>query len=452
VNFTRTRLQTRLIGLCAALVLVAGCSSDPAGPVPRIDGVSFARGATGPGVSATNPNIGHDGDASLQVTITGSGFVAGAEAAWERGGVTDPKIHVVSTSVVSSTQITATIDIAPDATIDLYDVSVTNPDKKKGIGYLMFEVTQATAIAGTEVAYGATDAGEITGRAGSPGVFYYSPTTGLDTLGSPGRGFDISADGRTIVGGTTVGGTNDTAYVYTSDGSAWTRASLPKDSGDPLVRARSVASDPTTGRPVLIGGNISVRLKGNTVSPRPRLWVPAGGAWNLVQLGLVGTDGKVLDVAATGVAVGSTGDRAAVWMPNGANTWAGPALVGAAGSELTGVNAAGDVAVGTSGGQAAYWTYSGTAWSGPTTLPGGCTSAAAVDDGGRIVVNDCPKGSRRVPGLIAPPYAAANVTLLGGLGDNASTTIAEDISRGGATIVGQSTVHGQPVGVYWRMP
>jgi len=55
VNFTRTRLQTRLIGLCTALVLIAGCSSDPAGPVPRIDGVSFARGATGPGVSATNP-------------------------------------------------------------------------------------------------------------------------------------------------------------------------------------------------------------------------------------------------------------------------------------------------------------------------------------------------------------------------------------------------------------
>ena len=77
---------------------------------------------------------------------------------------------------------------------------------------------------------------------------------------------------------------------------------------------------------------------------------------------------------------------------------------------------------------------------------------AAVDDGGRIVVNDCPKGSRRVPGVIAPPYAAGNVTLLGGLGDNASTTIAEDISRGGVFIVGQSTVRNQPVGVYWRIP
>jgi hypothetical protein len=129
-----------------------------------------------------------------------------------------------------------------------------------------------------------------------------------------------------------------------------------------------------------------------------------------VQLGLGGTDGEVLDVAANGVAVGSTGNRAAVWMPNGTNSWAAPALLGATASELHGVNTAGNLAVGTDGAHAAYWTYSGTAWSGPNVLPGGCTSAAAVDDGGRIVVNDCPKGSRRVPGVIAPPYAAGNVT------------------------------------------
>lgn len=219
-----------------------------------------------------------------------------------------------------------------------------------------------------------------------------------------------------------------------------------------LVRARSVASDATTGAAVLIGGNVSFRLKGNALSLRPRLWVPAGGGWTLVQLGLGGTDGEVLDVAANGVAVGSTGNRAAVWMPNGTNSWAAPALLGATASELHGVNTAGNLAVGTDGAHAAYWTYSGTAWSGPNVLPGGCTSAAAVDDGGRIVVNDCPKGSRRVPGVIAPPYAAGNVTLLGGLGDNASTTIAEDISRGGVFIVGQSTVRNQPVGVYWRIP
>ena len=452
MNFARTRLPTRHIGLCAALALIAGCSSDPAGPVPRIDGASLAKGATGPGVSATNPNVGHDGD-SLRIAITGSGFVSGAQAAWERNGVADPKIHVRSTQFVSSTQLTATIDIAPDATIDLYDVSVTNPDKKKGIGYLLFEVTQATAIAGTEIAYGATDAGEIAGRVGPPGVFYFSTTTGLDTLGSPGRGFDISADGRTIVGGTTINATNDSAYVYAFDGSTWSRTDLPKEAGYPMARARSVASDATTGGAVLIGGNVGVSSKGNTINTRPRLWVPSGsGTWTLVQLATVGTDGKVLDVSPTSIAVGSTGDQAAVWMPNGSGGWTAPVLLGPTGSEVRGVNTAGTIAVGTSGGHAVYWTNTGGVWS-PSAIPsGGCTAGAAVDDRGRIVANDCPKGSRRVPAVIAPPYGPGDVTLLGGLGDSGGTASAEDISRGGNYIAGQATVHGQPIGVYWRIP
>jgi len=453
VNFDLTRRQTNLIGLCAVLALVGGCTSDPSGPAPRIGDVSLAKAApTGIGVTSANPNVGHDGDDSLVVTITGSGFVNGAQAAWERGGVADAKIHVRSTRFVSPTQLTATIDIAPDATVDLYDVSVTNPDKKKGIGYLLFEVTQAVAIAGTEIAYGATDAGEITGRIGVPGAFYFSGSSGLVTLGSAGRGFDISADGRTIVGGLTVSGSIDTSYVYTFDGSAWTRTDLPKDSGNPLVRARSVASDPTTGAAVLIGGNVSFSSKGNTLSRRPRLWVPTGGAWTLVELAMVGTDGIVWDVSPTLLAVGSTGDRAAVWTPNVAGGWTAPVLIGPTGSEVTGVNTAGTLAVGTSGGHAVYWTNSGGTWSGPIIPAGGCTSGAAVDDRGRIVANDCPKGSRRVPAVIAFPYGAANVTLLGGLGDIGNVLAAEDISRGGNYIVGQATLHGQTTGVYWSIP
>lgn len=452
MNSNTTRRRNTTLGLCLALAVAAGCSSDPAAPIPRIDGVSYAKAPSGPGVSSTNPDFGHGGDVSLHVTINGSGFANGAQPAWERNGVADAKIQVVSATVVSSTQLSVTINIAPDATVDLYDVSVTNPDKKKGIGYLLFEVTQASPITGTEIAYGANDAGEMTGRTGVPGVFYFNTSTGLDTLGSPGRGFDISVDGRTIVGGTTINALNDNGYVYTFDGATWTRTNLPKNPSTTMVRPYSVASDLTTGAATLIGGSEGTGSKGNSLSRRPRLWVLTAGVWTKIDLAAAGTDDFVLDVSPTGIAVGTANGRAAVWAPNGTGGWTLPVLIGPTGSEINGVNTAGTIAVGASGGQAVYWTSDGATWSGPTALSGGCTSAAAVDDLSRILVNTCPKGSRRVPGLIAPPYGAANVTLLGGLGDNASTTIAEDISRGGSIIVGQSTVHNQGIGVYWSMP
>lgn len=445
--------RSSAVVLSVAIAFLTGCSSDPASPTVRIDDVRLAKASAGVSVTAANPNVGHDGDVGVVVTITGSGFVAGAQPAWERGGVADSKIQVVSATVVSSTQLTATINIAPDATIDLYDVSVTNPDKKKGIGYLLFEVTQATAISGTEIAYGATDAGEVTGRAGVPGVFFFAPATGVDTLGSPGRGFDISADGRTIVGGTTINALNDHPYIYTFDGATWTYAALPKNASATMTRPLSVASDPTTGAPTLIGGWDSQGSTGpNNLNRRPRLWVPDVGGWTRVELTSTGTDDLVEDVSATSVAVGSANGRAAVWMPNGTGGWTAPVFIGPAGSDIHGVNSAGTIAVGVSGSAAVYWTNSGGVWSAALSIGGGCTSAQAIDDNARIVVNGCPKGARRVPGLVTAPYAGANVTLLGGLGDNANTTVAQNISRGGATIVGQSTVKNQATGVFWRLP
>ena len=455
----RRRALAVLVGM--GLPFVHGCSSDPAAPQMRtskvrVDGLSFARANGGPSVSTTAPDYGRTGETNLEVTVTGSGFVDGSVPAWERGGVADPKVQVVSTRVVSSTQLVATISIAPDATVDLYDVSVTNPDKKKGIGYLLFEVTQATAISGTEIAYGVNDAGEITGRVGVPGVFYYNPATGLDTLGAPGRGFDISGDGRSVVGGTTINAPNDRGYVFTFDGVAWTRTDLPKASTSTMTRPFSVASDPTTGSALLIGGWEGGGSNAKLYR-RPRLWVPAvGGGWTKIDLADASNDGVVADVSPSGVAAGFANERAAVWSPDGSGGWTGPSFIGVAGSKLNGINTAATIAVGevASGGSstaAASWVNTGGSWSAPTVLPGGCTSAKAIDDSGRIVANGCPKGSRRVPGVIAPPYTSADVTLLGGLGDNASTTIVEDISRNGGIIVGQSTVHNAVVGVYWQL-
>src|ERR1041385_7677358 len=187
--------------LWAGVGAFLGCTGTGESPAAPDGLLSAAKVSSGPSVTAADPPYGHEGDVSKTVTITGSGFAAGAQAAWERNGVIDPKIQVLSTQYVSSTQLVTTITIASDASIDLYDVSVTNSDRKKGIGYALFEVTQAVAITGTEIAYSANSNGALTGRVGNPGAFHFSLSSALDTLGGFGRGFDISEDGLAVVGG-----------------------------------------------------------------------------------------------------------------------------------------------------------------------------------------------------------------------------------------------------------
>lgn len=441
------------VALAIGFALLASCSNELNAP-HSAPVVSFLRAATGSSVTATNPSYGHQGD-NLTVTITGSGFSLGDKASWERNGVADPKIIVTSTTYVSSTQLTASITIASDANIALYDVAVlTAFDTKKGIGYSLFAVTKAFAISGTEIAYGANDIGGVVGRVGPAGAFFWSSANGLNTLGSPGRAFGISVDGNTIIGGTTINALNDQAYIYTLSGAVWTRTNLPKDPTSVMTRPLSVASDPTTGAATLIGGWESLGKQGSNLNRRPRLWVPSLGGWTKIDLTSASSDDLVEGVSTSGIAVGTANNRAAVWMPNGANSWAAPILIGASGSRLHGVNSAGTFAVGDapggSGTVAAYWTNNGGVWSGPTLLAGGCNSAQAIDDNGNIVANGCPTGSHIGPALIASPYTTANVRLLIGLGDNASTTIAQGISRGGTTIAGQSTIKSLAVGVYWR--
>ena len=103
--------------------------------------------------SATDPPFGNRGEQAKAVTITGNGFEPGAVAEWQRNGAADPKIQVLSTQYVSATKVVATINIAGDATVALYSVAITNPNRKRGIGTEKFEVTQAVLVPGMEFAY-----------------------------------------------------------------------------------------------------------------------------------------------------------------------------------------------------------------------------------------------------------------------------------------------------------
>lgn len=127
-------------GALIIVLLVGACAESDSG---GLSGPDFAAHGKGPSVTATSPASGREGEVGLVVSVLGSGYAAGAQAAWERNGVPDPKISVQSTAFISSTELRATISIAPDADIALYDVSVT-VNGKKGIGTELFTVTSST--------------------------------------------------------------------------------------------------------------------------------------------------------------------------------------------------------------------------------------------------------------------------------------------------------------------
>lgn len=441
------------VALSGSVAAIIGCndtSAIPSAPI-NLGAPLAARVSSGPSVTGTTPSYGHQGETNKSVTITGAGFSAGATVEWDRNGVADPSIVVVSATVVSSTQINAVISIGANASPSLYDVVVTTSDRKKGVGTEMFEVTSATSLSGTESVYGVNSNGEMAGRVGIPGAFYYSTASGLVTLGGPGRAYAISNDGFTVAGGTTNNAPNAQAYVYINVGGTWQRVNLPKDAASCIATARAIGSD-VNGATAFVGG---VENGGcysrNNLHRQPRIWVPAGGSWNKYVLpGGANSDDLLDDVNGSGVAVGTSSNRAAVWTPNGSGSWT-LTQVGASGSALHGINASGTVAVGEFNGIAEYWTSTGSNWSGPFPLPGGCTSAVSVDDAGDILANGCANGSHRTPAVILPPYGSSGVTFLGGVGASGQSVTAERISPSGGWVVGEVTVPSGSGGAYWKI-
>jgi len=446
---------THKAGLATLFLLLGGCTGREDGPAaPDSPGpLVAAKAAPGITVTAADPPFGHQGEAGKQVRVLGSGFLNGDQASWQRNGVADPKIHVQSTQFVSTTELRATINIDGDASLAFYDIAVLSAGRKGGIGTTLFEVTQATLIAGTEIAYGVNDNGEAAGRVGVPGAFFSSPSTGLDTLGSPGRAFDISDNGQTVVGGFTFNGSDAEAFVYDFVGGAWQRTLLTRTYPN-WATAQAVASDPSTGAAVLVGGVEATPQQESKLQRMPRIWTLAGGVWtrSLLPRSASGDD-VVKDVTATGVAagisdVGGRNERAAVWEPNGVGGWT-LTVIGQSNSKAHGINSAGTIIVGEQGGVAVLWQRTGGSWGSAIPLPGDCDYAIAVDDLDRIAANGCT--TKGAPVVFLPPYSTATWVILGGLGDatGGGTTI-EGMSRQGGYLVGQARYKNTGVGVSWH--
>ena len=457
---TRIVRGALLLTLVLTAAACAGENETPSGPKAPGATESGRAVSTSLTVSAATPSYGHRGESGKAVTITGSGFVAGAVVTWERNGIADANIVVQSAQVVSATRIDAVITISESADLAFYDIAVTNADRKKGVGTEQFEVTTAISIGslGGNAEINATNDQIVGPRAagwavqgGSQYAFYWPDANGnIATLGF-GNANAISQDGRTI------GGINGGyGVIWTEVGGSWTKTVLPVSAQAVGGRVQAIVSD-ENGAAIIIGGAEQVKAaKGNGVNSRPRLWHYDGAGWQMQSLSLpADLTAVVWGVNASGQSTGGTGYY---WDPDGTFT-----RLPGTGALARAISVDGTIVVGAgppvkNGGEtvAAYWKRSGDIvggygpWTGPFTLPGGCARAVGIDSQNRILANRCAASSSRfVSAVFLPPYDAASMITLHGTGDRTDGGTAWAISPNGSLIGGRAVSGGADVAIIW---
>lgn len=354
-------------------LLLVSCVADGVTPPIAPDGApAFGRAATttGPTVSSTLPKSGDKGQ-TLDVHVYGSGFAAGATATWALHGVADPsKVKTNSTTVVSSTELVANITIAPDATIDYWDVQVSAAFCcKTGVGTELFEVTSAMPVGAGGQALGVNDAGDIVGL--NNGAYVVSGVDASYSNLGPRKAIAISQDGRTAVGGVEGASSGSpSAGVWTrAAGAPWpangTRLPLLPGATNVSGQAYAITTIPAEGVTVIAGVQIYAvtweSTDGVTWTPRA-LPIPSG---------FTATVNSVMGISATGDIAGQLNDPsgnsvAVVWLRN-AGTYTAVILPRASGYAVArlrcispdGTILAGNVRVSSTGKDVlapAYWT------------------------------------------------------------------------------------------------
>jgi probable HAF family extracellular repeat protein len=127
------------IATAAMLGAILSACSDPTVPSSELSTRAAKVTSTGPTVKSATPATAPQ-NITLDVVISGTGFEPGSSAKWLLNGLEDPRVRTNSTTVLSSTSISANITISADAVPSLYDVAVITPMGKKGIGTEKFTV------------------------------------------------------------------------------------------------------------------------------------------------------------------------------------------------------------------------------------------------------------------------------------------------------------------------
>lgn len=97
-------------------------------------------------VTSADPATTYQGTASLDVTVSGSGFNSTAKARFLVSGTTDTGgITVTNVVVQSSNRLVATIDVAESASVSKFDIEVTLSSGRKGKGTTLFSVQAKTS-------------------------------------------------------------------------------------------------------------------------------------------------------------------------------------------------------------------------------------------------------------------------------------------------------------------
>ena len=122
-----------------ALLSLTTCTDAPHAPEVRLQWAEAPGGGGGPKVRQADPAEGEQTQ-TLDVRIIGSGFEDGSDAQWELDGAPSPDVVTNSTQFVSDRELLANISISGTAPLARYDIAVTTPRGKKGVGIEKFEV------------------------------------------------------------------------------------------------------------------------------------------------------------------------------------------------------------------------------------------------------------------------------------------------------------------------